>query len=237
MNKIITVFHPNLKTKIKVYCDTQVSDTIDIDLIFKCLSEIRDNVNTFISDKIFSDLTIEVYNKDHDLKPNNLICGLTYFGLNLIQLSNWQAEYNYQEYFSRLVSHEFGHYMQSKLNENVKKNFAESIYYTIANKESKIISSTELFAELFMYSFGSKNAKGFLRGAFTPSNQIKGFKGLLYIYQNINNFINSLPFNRYISNLNIKYSELNNDYISVEIETRNIFFWFDAQKVLFEYRN
>ena len=234
------IYHPTLKTKFVIYCINDVSDTIDINYIFKCLSEIRENIKSFTNDDIFSKLTIEIYNPNHEKHPSFLSAGLTYFNQNLIQLSSKHHEYSYSKYFSCLLSHEFFHYFSDYIgyvrDKNNLSNIPSAIYKSISDRELSVINEYELFAETAMYYFGSNEAKNFYRGKFTDPNKIKGLKGLMAIWQKVNNAVKAIPWFRYISKIDTKYSDVSNDAISIEIETRNIFLWFDSQKIIIEYK-
>ena len=238
--KTETIYHPTLKTKFIVYCMNEISDTIDINFMFKCLSEIRENIKNFVSDGMFAKLNIEIYNPNHTLHPKFLSAGLTYFDQNLIQLSSKHHEYTYQKYFSCLLSHEFFHYFSDYIEfEKDKNNLANipcAIFRTFSDREISIINDFEFFAETCMYYFGSEGAKGFFRGRFTDPSKLRGLKGLFIIWQRMNNVIKNIAWYKYISNVKTIYSPVSNEVISVEIEVRNSFFWFDVSKIIIEHK-
>ena len=95
--KEINLVHPTLKTKIKVFYLDSITDTIDIQLIYSILNQIHSNIKDFSNASIFSDLTIEIYNPNHDKYPSGLSAGLTHPFKNLIQfIGVWISYWEYR---------------------------------------------------------------------------------------------------------------------------------------------
>lgn len=227
--KEINLVHPTLKTKIKVFYLDSITDTIDIQLIYSILNQIHSNIKDFSNASIFSDLTIEIYNPNHDKYPSGLSAGLTHPFKNLIQLSSKHTQFTIEEYFYRLISHEFGHYFSDKIGFFSDNSYMKQLFLLMTKSHLNGVSDVEVFAEIFMFFFGSDKAKYFHRGSFTYPTRIKGIKDLMMIWVKVETALKNIEWYRYLTNTFILTSDIDYNYLEVQIETRNTFFYFDKR--------
>ena len=188
-----------LNTRIKIF-----DNAVDANKILIFLSQIRDNINYFVSDEIFNNLVIEVYNEYNS--PSNLSAGLYYSGNKLLQMKIPSHIKNDDNYISNLLSHEFGHHWSGFI-----KWGEPSIIFDEWNRfrgvdQKPSTNIYELVAEDFRLYFGSNGAKNYQRGDYTQAVNKAGLKQFYECYKRIYIYTEALKGQWvYLSNLKYNY--------------------------------
>lgn len=195
---MIEFLTPNTNTKIIA------NDYEDIDFLFiqKCLEQIWSNLN--YQNGYLDNLTIQVYRKKDENKPENLSAGLYHYdkkpdGRYLIQIINdWIDLDSPQRYIANVLSHEIGHHFIHMIgfnsDENTQKYYITKLLKSFVNESIKNTNNSinETLAEFFRKIYGSDLAKGFTRGSFIQPENVIGLVKTLDIYKKCKEYEQSI---------------------------------------------
>lgn len=227
------------------YTNTKIiaNDYNDIDFwhIQNCIYQIWANLN--YQTNYFDNLTIEIYRKKDENKPQNLSAGLYHYdkkadGRYLIQIMNdWIDLDSPERYIANVLSHEIGHHYIHMIgfnsDENIQKYYITKLLKSMINESIRNTNNSvnETIAEFFRKIYGANLAKDFTRGDYIQPENINGLTKVLDVYKKCREYEQSIDKWYLFNGKTHKFNSDNQLYIIYS--TQNLFNPFDQRFVNF----
>lgn len=206
-------------------------EDINFFLIQNCLYEIWKNLN--YQSGYLDNLTVQIYRKKDENKPENLSAGLYYYdkkadGRYLVQIMNdWIDLDSPERYIANVLSHEIGHHFIHMIgfnsDENIQKYYITKLLKTFVNESIKNTNNSmnETLAEYFRKIYGANLAKGFSRGSFIQPENINGLVKTLDIYKKCKEYEQSVDKWWLLNSKTHSFNK--NNQLIITYTTHNIF--------------
>lgn len=191
----------NIKTR--VFYNESVDKVIDLKTLYLFLNDIYENCYKYMGNP-FDGLKLDIYDDLYPEIPKNVtVCdpktkkcitsygvgnysGLTWVSSNDIDLNDnlfSNPETKRPEFMSNLLSHEIGHLVAGRIWKFDQDSIPKTFWNNIRGiHEEPNTTKTEMVAEDFRRTLGSRLARGLSRGSYPQANTVKGLEDLYRIW-------------------------------------------------------